>query len=77
MWYRLAQKHYVTLGVFVCDCVTLCLAALSSQLCRDLSVRPLSRMSWANTQGWEVNWKQDVATAGMDGRDWLFTRLLD
>lgn len=40
----------------------LCLAVLSSQLWHDLSVRPLSLMSWSNTQGWEVNWKQDVVT---------------
>lgn len=57
---RLAQRHCVTLGVF---CVGLCVSVTQrSVITAYLSVRPLSHMCWANTQGWEVNWKQDVAT---------------
>lgn len=45
-------------------CTCMCNIALSSQLCHDLSVRPLFRMCWANNKGLKVNWKQDVTTGG-------------
>lgn len=79
VWYRLAQRllcHNGSVCLRLCFNVV-CLAALSSHLCHDLYVKPLSPKSWANTQGWEVNWKQDVATACMYGGDRLLTQLLD